>query len=149
MDECVIDFLYTFHDGLYENLMNDSSLVFRIATPKKSVLFLGDLGPAGGDVLFEESRHLLKSDLVQMAHHGHMNVGMEVYAEIQPEACLWCAPMWLYDEGELPPYLADKEKRERLHRRRMFGTALTRKWMALLGVTQHYVTGEGTQAIEL
>ena len=63
VDECTIDFLYTYHDGLYENLMNDSSLVFRIVTPNKSVLFLGDLGPAGGDVLFEESRHLLKSDL--------------------------------------------------------------------------------------
>ena len=149
VDECTIDFLYTYHDGLYENLMNDSSLVFRIVTPNKSVLFLGDLGPAGGDVLFEESRHLLKSDIVQMAHHGHMNVGMAVYAEILPEACLWCAPMWLYDEPELPPYLADKEKRERLHRVRMFGTALTRKWMDLLGVKKHYVTGEGTQTIEL
>ena len=149
VDECTIDFLYTYHDGLYENLMNDSSLVFRIVTPNKSVLFLGDLGPAGGDVLFEESRHLLKSDIVQMAHHGHMNVGMSVYAEILPEACLWCAPLWLYNEPELPPYLADKEKRERLHRVRMFGTALTRKWMDLLGVKKHYVSGEGTQTILL
>ncbi|MBR2611784.1 MAG: MBL fold metallo-hydrolase [Clostridia bacterium] len=149
VDECTIDFLYTWHEGLYENPMNDSSLVFKITTPNKSVLFLGDLGPAGGDVLFEESRHLLKSDIVQMAHHGHMNVGLEVYATILPEACIWCAPMWLYNEPELPPYLANPEKRKKNHRTRMFGTALTRKWMALLGVRTHYVTGEGTQTILL
>ena len=149
VDECAIDFLFTYHDGLYENLMNDSSLVFRITTPNKTVLFLGDLGPAGGDVLFEESRHLLKSDIVQMAHHGHMNVGLEVYAAVRPEACLWCAPDWLYNESELPPYLGDPEKRARLHRTRMFGTALTRRWMELLGVRVHYVTADGTQTIEL
>ena len=149
VDECRIDFLYTWHEGLYENPMNDSSLVFKITTPNKSVLFLGDLGPAGGDVLFEESRHLLKSDIVQMAHHGHMNVGLEVYATILPEACIWCAPMWLYNEPELPPYLANPQKRTAYHRTRMFGTALTRRWMDLLGVKTHYVTGEGTQTILL
>ena len=149
VDECKIDFLFTYHDGLYENPMNDSSLVFRLTTPNKTVLFLGDLGPAGGDVLFEESRHLLKADIVQMAHHGHMNVGLEVYAMIQPEACLWCAPLWLYNEEELPPYLADPEKRKKRHRTRMFGTALTRRWMDLLGVKTHYVSGEGTQEIPL
>ena len=31
-------------------------------------------------MLYEESRDILKADIVQMAHHGHMNVGMEVYA---------------------------------------------------------------------
>ena len=88
IDECRIDFIYTYHDGLFSNLMNDASLVFSITTPNKKVLFLGDLGPEGGDVLYEESRHLLKADIVQMAHHGHMNVGMEVYAAIMPEACM-------------------------------------------------------------
>ena len=49
VDECKIDFLFTYHDGLYSNLMNDASLVFSITTPNKKVLFLGDLGPEGGD----------------------------------------------------------------------------------------------------
>ena len=149
VDECKIDFIFSYHDGLYSNLMNDSSLVFSITTPNKKVLFLGDLGPEGGDVLFEESRHLLKSDIVQMAHHGHMNVGMEVYAAIMPEACLWCCPDWLYDEPEIPPYLADRERLRRMHRQRMYGTALTRKWMEALGVKTHYVTKDGTNIIEL
>ena len=149
VDECTIDFLYTFHEGIYSNLMNDSSLVFKVTTPNKTVLFLGDLGPDGGDILFRESRHLLKSDIVQMAHHGHMNVGMEVYAEIMPEVCLWCAPDWLYAEGEVPKYLADVERLRRMGRIRMYGTAVTRKWMDILGVKKHYVTANGTNCLEL
>lgn len=149
VDEVKIDFLYTTHDGLYANPMNDSSLVFKLTTPRKSVLFLGDLGPDGGDILFDESRHLLKADIVQMAHHGHMNVSMEVYAAIMPEACLWCAPQWLYDEPEVPKYLANREKVKKMGRIRMYGQALTRRWMDILGVKTHYVTANGTQTVLL
>ena len=149
VDECEIDFLFTFHDGLYSNVINDSSLVFKLKTPNKSVLFLGDLGSDGGDFLFRESRHLLKSDMVQMAHHGHMNVGMEVYAEIMPQVCLWCCPEWLYNEPAFPPYLSKTEKHFRDGRMRLYGTAITRRWMDILGVKKHYVTAFGTQRIEL
>ena len=149
VDEVKIDFLFTFHDGLYSNLMNDSSLVFKVTASNKTVLFMGDLGPDGGDVLFRESRHLLKADILQMPHHGHMNCSMEVFAEILPEACLWCAPVWLWEEEEVPHYLSDVEKLRRMGRIRMYGTAVTRKWMDLLGVKTHYVTGYGTHKIVL
>lgn len=149
VDECKIDFIYACHEGLYSNLLNDSSLVFKITTPDKTVLFLGDLGPEGGDVLYEESRHLLKSDIVQMAHHGHMNVGMEVYAAVMPQACLWCCADWLYNEAEIPSYLADRERLRKIQRERMYGTAVTRKWMDILGVKTNYVTKDGTNKIEL
>lgn len=149
VDEVKIDFLYTYHEGLTSNPLNDSSLVFKLTAPNKSVLFLGDLGPEGGDELYWESRHLLKADIVQMAHHGHMNCGMEVYAAIQPEICLWCCPDWLYNEPEVPDYLADYERAKRMGRTRMYGTAVTRKWMEQLGVKTHYVTKDGTHRIVL
>lgn len=149
VDECEINFIYTYHEGLYSNLLNDASLVFKISTPNKTVLFLGDLGPEGGDVLYEESRHLLKSDIVQMAHHGHMNVGMEVYAAIMPETCLWCCDDWLYNEVEIPSYLADREHLRKMQRERMYGTATTRKWMDILQAKNHFVTKDGTNEIEL
>lgn len=147
VDECTLEFLYTYHDGLFSNLMNDASLVFTVTAQNKKVLFLGDLGPKGGDILMDESKEKLKADIVQMAHHGHMNVSMEVYAEILPEACLWCAPEWLYNEPELPKYLQNRTALQKIDRSRMFGTALTRKWMRLLGVKKHYVTADGTQTI--
>ena len=134
---------------LTDNLMNDSSLVFKVSTPNKSVLFLGDLGPEGGDVLYRESRHLLKADMVQMAHHGHMCCGMEVYAAIAPEACLWCCPYRLYDESEIPKDLVDYEYAKSYARTRMYGTSMTRKWMDQLGVKTHYVTKDGTHKIIL
>ena len=149
IDEVHINFLFSYHEGLTANLMNDASLVFKVTTPNKTVLFLGDLGPDAGDLLYRESRHLLKSDICQMAHHGHMNVGMEVYAAIMPEACLWCCADWLYNEPEIPKYLEDKDKLIRMGRIRMYGTAVTRKWMEILGVKKHYVTKDGTQTIQL
>ena len=149
IDECTVDFLYTYHEGLYSNPCNDASLVFRITGPQKRVLFLGDLGPEGGDVLYDESRHLLRADIVQMAHHGHMCVGMEVYDAIRPEACLWCCPDWLYNEPELPTYLVDRERLRRMKRTRMYGVAVTRKWMDTLGARTHYVSCHGPHAIPI
>lgn len=149
VDEVKIDFIFTYHDGLYSNPVNDSSLVFKLTTPNKTVLFLGDLGAEGGDLLLRESRHLLKADIVQMAHHGHMNVGMEVYAEIMPEACIWCCPEWLYNEPEIPEYISNTEKLKRMRRLRLYGAGLTRKWMDILGAKTHYVTKDGTQRIML
>jgi len=149
IDECRIDFIYTWHEGLYSNVVNDSSLAFKVTTPNKTVLFLGDLGPEAGDILFRESRHLLKSDIVQMAHHGHMNVGFDVYAEIMPEVCLWCCPEKLYNEETLPWYLSDTKTQTKNGRLRMYGTELTRKWMKILGVKKHYVTKDGTHKLNL
>ena len=148
IDEVKIEFLYVFHDGLYDNLMNDASLVFKLSTPRKSVLFLGDLGPQGGDVLYRESRDKLAADIVQMAHHGHMNVGMEVYAAVGAKACLWCCRDWLYNEQEIPEWMHGWAEQVR-SRNRMYGTAVTRKWMEQLGVKTHYVTANGTQEIDL
>ena len=149
IDEVKIDFLYTCHKGLTSNPINDSSLAFKLTTPNKSVMFLGDLGPDGGDLLFRESRHLLKADIVQMAHHGHMNCGMEVYAAISPKECLWCCPDWLYNESEEPGHLADKERLMKMGRIRMYGTEVTKKWMEQLGVKKHHVTMNGTNTIIL
>ncbi len=150
IDECLIEFLFSYHEGLTANLMNDSSLVFKLTTPRTSVLFLGDLGPEGGDVLYRESRHRLPADIVQMAHHGHMNVGMEVYEAVGAKTCLWCARDWLYAEEELPEYLRDPAYvAEHPSRLRMYGTAVTRRWMDALGATTHYVTKDGTQVLDL
>jgi beta-lactamase superfamily II metal-dependent hydrolase len=144
-DDIRIEILYTAHPGLYANLMNDSSVVFKMSGPKSDILFLADLGPVGGDYLLRENKAKLKAHYCQMAHHGHMGVGMEVYAAIDPKVCLWCAPKWLYNEEEMPSYLADGNPRNL----RMYGTALTREWMARFGVKKHLVSGDGNQTFEI
>lgn len=116
---------------------NENSLVFRVQGPNKSVLFLGDIGPIGGDRLYQRHWQELKSDFVQMAHHGHSGVGADVYLAASPRACLWNCPDWLYNE---PPLCLGY---------RSYGTMMTRKWMEWMGITEHYVTKDGTHKIEL
>ena len=149
VDGLKLEFLYTYQKGLTSNTINDSSLVFKLQSDEKSVLFLGDLGPDGGDILFRESREKISADIVQMSHHGHMNVSFEVYRAINPKVCLWCCPEWLYTEPIIPSYLADTERMVRMGRQRMFGTALTREWMDILGVSEHYVSKDGPHLIKL
>ena len=116
--------------------MNDSSLVFKVSSPAKTVLFLGDLGPyAGADLLAKHGKYL-ESDVVQMAHHGHGCVRKDVYEAINPRACIWCCQAWLY-----------REPAERDYGGEQYGTMRTRRWMEELGVTEHYVTKDGDQVI--
>ncbi len=118
--------------------VNESSIAFKVTAPNsRSVMFLGDLGPCGGSDLLKECGDKLKSDIVQMAHHGHSGVPEEVYKTIAPKACLWCAPEWLWEEEdiEIEPDL--------------WGTKHQRKWMYNMGITEHYVTKDGTQLIPL
>ena len=116
---------------------NENSLVFMITSPCKKVLILGDTGPLGGDRLYARHMDELKCDIVQMAHHGHSGVGVEVYMMASPEACLWCCPAWLWDEPV------------KLWNERMWGTMMQRRWMDMLGAKTHYVTKDGTHKILL
>ncbi len=149
IDEVKIEFIFSYHAGLTNNLMNDSSLVFKVITPNTSVIFLGDIGPEAGDVLYFESKDKLKADMVQMAHHGGYCCGMEVYAAIEPKACLWCCREESYNGKDVPKVGADRSKMISLGWMRMYPLATTRKWMEQLGVKTHYVTKDGTNEIIL
>ena len=142
VDELSIDFLFVggerFREPTLNLAVNESSIAFRVTGPgQRSVLFLGDLGPTGGRALLESCPEQLPSDIVQMSHHGHSGVSLEVYRTIAPQACLWCAPEWLWNEADVSfgPEL--------------WGTMHTRKWMDELGITEHYVSKDGTQQIPL
>lgn len=142
LDELCVDFLFCGGEKyLYPrpNLaVNESSLVFKVTSPEmRSVLFLGDLGPEGGRDLLRRQGDKLKSDIVQMAHHGHAGVEKNVYERIAPEACLWCCPEWLWNEEDVE------------HEPGLWGTMHQRKWMYELGVNEHYVSMNGLQEIQL
>lgn len=54
------------------DIINNSSVVMRISGGARSVLFTGDLGPEGADVILGTAyAPKLKSDYLQMAHHGN------------------------------------------------------------------------------
>ena len=120
--------------GTYtSNGVNNSSLVYKINVSGVSILILGDLAYDGGkDLLKICTANELKSNIVQMAHHGQQGVDQDVYARIAPTTCLWPTPAWLWNNdnggglGSGP-----------------WGTLETRRWMAALGVKDNRTLSEG------
>lgn len=75
--------------------VNSSSIVLRMWVDGQSVLFLNDLGAHGGERLLAKGIDI-KSDIVQMAHHGQAGVKEEVYKAIQSKVHLWVPPIWVW-----------------------------------------------------
>lgn len=120
--------------GVYTyNGVNNSSLVYKIRVSGQSILILGDLAHDGGkDLIKTCTAAELKSDIVQMAHHGQQGVDQDTYALIAPTTCLWPSPAWLWNNdngggvGSGP-----------------WGTLTTRAWMDALGVKDNRSLKDG------
>ena len=120
------------------NGFNNSSMVIKMNLPKSSILFLGDTGEESGDKLLKTQKDKLKSDIVQVAHHGQGGAKENLYKEINPKICLWPTPEWLWnnDNGEgkgSGPWT----------------TLETRKWMEDLGVEANIIEKDGDITIKV
>ena len=85
------EILYTTED-LYPqpfDVFNDASVVFRVTANGGSVLFLGDCAQRTSGILCDMYGSYLKSDLVQVAHHGWDGATLEVYQNVSPKAVMW------------------------------------------------------------
>ncbi len=100
-----IDILFTWKDlppvDGYDGRMdiNDSSLVFRLTVDGQRILFLGDTEVAANRVMIPRYGKDLKSDVVQVAHHGFVSSTEEFYRLIDPQILLWPAShqtVWYY-----------------------------------------------------
>lgn len=125
---------------IVQNAINNSSLVFKISSKSKSVLFLGDMGLQGGQKILQNSAaEKLKADYVQMAHHGQHGVEKEFYEAVQADYALWPTPDWLWENR------ADGKE----YNTGNFKTFVVREWMEDLGIRKNYVSGlEGTVQID-
>ena len=132
------EYLYTADPNYQFNCINNSTSVFRMTLGGNTVLFLGDLGVDAGKKLLSLHGNNLKSDYVQMAHHGQNGVDFDVYEAIAPSACLWCTPDWLWNNDAGLGYNTH-----------CFKTIEVQGWMDKLGVKTHYVTKDGDQTIQL
>ncbi|HPQ46664.1 MAG TPA: MBL fold metallo-hydrolase [Clostridia bacterium] len=124
--------------------VNDTCVVFRLIFPNgKKALFLGDLGFRAGQKLAKRFGEKLKSEIVQMAHHGQNGAGEDVYKLVRPEICMWTAPMWLYDNNL---WYRDKRRKNKFDSHH-FKTVEVRRWMEKLEVRHHAVEGMGQARI--
>lgn len=125
---------------IVKNGINNSSLVFKISSQSKSVLFLGDMGREGGQTILQNTKaEELKADYVQMAHHGQHGVEKEFYNAVQADYALWPTPEWLWENR------ADGKGNNTGN----YKTLIVREWMQELGTSKSYVSGlEGTVQID-
>ncbi len=129
------------NESITENAINNSSLVFKIMSKSKSVLFLGDLGVAGGEKLLSETDSKeLQAEYVQMAHHGQNGVGLSFYKTVGADYALWPTPEWLW-ENQAPGQGPGTGK---------YQTPVVRSWTENeLNIKQNYVAGlEGNLQID-
>lgn len=138
IDGLCFDILFSKDEKYVKNYSNDASLVFRVTGSKRNVLFLGDMGAEPGEELLATYGDALQSDIVQMAHHGHVGVHKNVYEAIDPNVCIWCAASWLWQEHDGARYLKGEAS-----------VTQTRKWMAEIGHQRHIVTKDGDTIIDI
>ncbi len=83
--------------------MNDSSVVYKMTYDgKQTMMLLGDAEWVCSNDLTENCRDKLKSDIVQVGHHGCGNVSAECYELIDADAYIWQTgeKFWYSDCGE-------------------------------------------------
>lgn len=117
--------------------VNNSSIAYKFFLNNVSILVLGDMGPDAGKILLEQTtKEDLKSDIVQMSHHGQYGVNRDVYAAINPKIALWPCPLWLWNNDGGSGIGSGDWK-----------TLETRQWMDELGVKLNYCIKDGDQTI--
>lgn len=101
IDGVRFDILQTWSNADGSNI-NDTSIVIRMTAEGQSVLFLNDLATMGGRRLLATYGDQLKSDIVQMAHHGQGGVSKDVYEAIDAQVHLWPTPVWVWrNDGQI------------------------------------------------
>ncbi len=89
--DATVEILYTL-DDFYPNKFNShntSSLAFRVTIADQTFMILGDISEAGSPVLVKNFGDYLKSDFVQIAHHGYSGGINSLYQAISAKTILW------------------------------------------------------------
>ncbi len=86
-----------------DDQVNGNSTVIRLTRADKtgrSCLFLNDASPASGKRLLDTYGDKLKSDIVQLAHHGQGGCNKDVYEAIDADLRLWPIPSWVWKKPQ-------------------------------------------------
>lgn len=138
IDNIEIEILGIKNPEITENAGNEQSMVFSIDTGKTKLLFLGDAGEKTSEKLLTNQKEKLKSDIVQMAHHGQQGVTKELYEVVNPKICLWPTPDWLWNNDAGQGINTGSWK-----------TLETREWMEEFNIKKHYIAKDGDITIKL
>ncbi len=106
-----IEVLYTQEDLFPKKLhfFNESTMVTRVTIAGQTITYLGDVRELGSGVMCKRYGADLKSDIVQVSHHGYDGGTTLLYKHLNPETCLWPSPAKDYDKftsGSTDGYMA-------------------------------------------
>lgn len=86
-----------------DDQINGNSMVIKVIPESlngKNCLFLNDVSIVSGARLLKTYGAALKSDMVQMAHHGQAGADKAVYDAIGAKIRLWPIPFWVWNNEE-------------------------------------------------
>lgn len=86
-----------------DDQVNGNSMVIKVFPEDpngKNCLFLNDVSIVSGARLLKTYGEKLKSDIVQMAHHGQAGADKDVYDTIDAKIRLWPIPFWVWENEE-------------------------------------------------
>ena len=93
--------LHTWED-CYPNALesqNDSSVVTRMTLSGKTFLWTGDIQKQSADIIIDNFGSYVKSDYLQLAHHGLANGGSwELYRTVDPTVAFWPTSNIIFNE---------------------------------------------------
>lgn len=124
--------------GKGDNFVNDSSVVYKVETGTVDILFLGDLGLYGDELLKDAyfKKEIATCRMVQMAHHGQNGVTKRFYEHTDVKYCLYPTPLWLWNN--------DHGNGKGTH---IWKTIQTREWMREQKVLRNYASISGENII--
>lgn len=88
---CEFEIIYTQEDIAPKKfeMFNDTSLIVRAKFEGKTILMLADATHRVGTLLINNYGDYLKSDMVQIAHHGIWGTNYKVYDYVKAEVVFW------------------------------------------------------------
>ncbi len=79
-------------EQLSHDYLNDGSMMFKVTHEEESMLFYADVGVNSSDYLLNYWGDFLKSDYLQMGHHGYGGLQDSFYQQVAPKAAFFDAP---------------------------------------------------------
>ena len=138
IDGIKVEILGIRNPEITENSGNEQSMVIKFDTGKTKLLILGDTGIKSSEKLLKNQKNKLKSDIVQMSHHGQAGATKELYEAVKPTICLWPTQEWAWNNDNGNGENSGPWK-----------TLETRNWMEELGVKQNYIEKDGDIKIKI
>lgn len=128
-DNIKIEVLGIKNPEITKNYGNNSSMVLKFSVLNKKILFLADTGIESGNKLLSKD---IKSDYVQLSHHGQNGVDENVYKKIDANYYLWPTANFLW-ENKKGNYKTDE----------------TKEWINKLNVNKSYIAKDGDILIKI